>query len=330
MTVAPKVLALSGGIGGAKLALGLQRVLPAGELAVLVNTGDDFRHLGLAISPDLDTVLYTLAGVSNTEAGWGRDGETWNFLQELERLGGPSWFKLGDRDLVVHVERTRRLAAGESLTSITVDLAMRFGVPSAILPMTDDSVGTVLDTDLGELEFQDYFVRRRCEPAVKTVRYAGADVARPSAAVLELLASPDLSCVVLCPSNPYLSVGPILAMPGMRAALKACAAPIVVVSPMIGGRAVKGPTVKLMQELRVEVSPRSIVQHYSDIMDGFILDPEDAAHATATGVPTHVTRTLMQTLDDRDALARAALSFARTLARRATRDAPAARPSTDP
>jgi LPPG:FO 2-phospho-L-lactate transferase len=319
MTVTPKVLAISGGIGGAKLALGLQRVLPAGELAVLVNTGDDFRHLGLAISPDLDTVLYTLAGVANTELGWGREGETWNFLQELARIGGPDWFKLGDRDLVVHVERTRRLAAGESLTSIMSDLALRFGVPTTILPMTDDHVATVLDTGLGALEFQDYFVRRRCEPAVTAVRYAGAETARPSAAVLELLASSELACIVLCPSNPYLSIGPILAMPGMRAALASCTAPIVVISPVIGGRAVKGPTVKLMRELGVEVSPRSIVQQYSDIIDGLVLDAEDAAHAPTTGVPTHVTQTLMQTLADRESLAHAALGFAGTLAQQAAR-----------
>src|SRR5512134_732156 len=163
---AARVLAISGGIGGAKLALGLQRVLPHGELAVLVNTGDDFRHLGLAISPDLDTMLYTLAGVSNTALGWGRADETWNFLTELQRIGGPAWFQLGDRDLVVHIERTRRLATGESLTSIMADLCRRFGVTSAILPMTDDLVGTMLDTDDGTLEFQEYFVRRRCEPRV--------------------------------------------------------------------------------------------------------------------------------------------------------------------
>ena len=310
---AARVLAISGGIGGAKLALGLQRVLPPGELAVLVNTGDDFRHLGLAIAPDLDTVLYTLAGVANTTLGWGREDETWNFHAELARIDGPAWFKLGDRDLVVHVERTRRLAAGESLTSIMADLGRRFRVPSAILPMTDDVVATMLETDSGTLEFQDYFVRRRCEPPVRAVHYAGAAAARPSAAALQLLAGDELSCVVLCPSNPYLSVGPILAMPGMRRALAQCAAPIVVISPVIGGRAVKGPTVKLMHELGVEVSPLAIAQHYSGLIDGLILDAEDADLASTTGLPTLVTRTLMQTLDDREMLARAALDFAGTL-----------------
>jgi LPPG:FO 2-phospho-L-lactate transferase len=314
VTVTARVLALSGGIGGAKLALGLQRVLPEGDLAVLVNTGDDFRHLGLAICPDLDTVTYTLAGVANTDTGWGRRGETWNFLDELTRLGGDTWFKLGDRDLVVHVERTRRLAQGERLTTITDDLRRRFRVPSALLPMTDDPVATVLDTEAGTLEFQDYFVRRRCEPVVRAVQYRGADAARPSAEALALLDSGRLECVVLCPSNPYLSIGPMLALAGLRRALERCDAPIVVISPVIGGRAVKGPTVKLMHELGAEVSPRSIVRQYARLLDGVVLDTEDAALASGLGVPALVVPTLMQTLEDRERLARATLAFARTLA----------------
>jgi LPPG:FO 2-phospho-L-lactate transferase len=309
----PRVLALSGGIGGAKLALGLQRVLPHGELAVLVNTGDDFRHLGLAICPDLDTVLYTLAGVANPDTGWGRAGETWHFFEELGRLGGPTWFRLGDRDLALHVERTRRLAEGETLTTIMAGLQLCFDVPSTLLPMTDDTVATVLDTDAGVLEFQDYFVRRRCEPVVRGVRYVGAASAAPNPAVLALLESNALECVVVCPSNPYLSVGPILAMPGLRAALERCRAPVVVVSPVIGGRAVKGPTVKLMRELRVEVSPQAIVRHYAGLVDGLIVDTEDEALAASAGVSTLVTPTLMHSLDDRERLARAALAFAQRL-----------------
>lgn len=314
MSVAARVLAISGGIGGAKLALGLQRVLEPGELAVLVNTGDDFRHLGLAICPDLDTVTYTLAGVANTETGWGRRGETWNFLDELARIGGDTWFKLGDRDLVVHVERTRRLAAGESLSAITDDLRRRFRVPSTLLPMSDDPVTTWLDTEAGPLEFQEYFVRRRCEPLVRGVHYRGAGEAKPNPGALALLASATLECVVLCPSNPYLSVGPVLAIRALRRALEQCGAPIVVVSPVIGGRAVKGPTVKLMRELGVEPSPRTIARHYEGIIDGLVLDTEDAALATTVGVPALVVPTLMQTLEDRERLARAALAFARTLA----------------
>lgn len=314
MSETAKVLAISGGIGGAKLALGLQRVLPPGDLAVLVNTGDDFRHLGLAISPDLDTVLYTLAGVANAGAGWGREGETWNFLEELRRIDGPAWFQLGDRDLVVHVERTSRLAIGESLTSIMADFGRRFGVPSAILPMTDDAVATLLDTDTGVLEFQEYFVRRRCEPRIRAVRYAGAATATANPALTGLLASPELECVVICPSNPYLSIGPILAIAGLRDALARCPVPVVVISPIIGGRAVKGPTVKLMRELGIDVSPRSIAEHYAGLIDGLVLDSEDMAFASATRVPTLVTPTLMQTLGDREALARAALGFAASLA----------------
>lgn len=312
-----RVLAVSGGIGGAKLALGLQRTLPPGELAVLVNTGDDFRHLGLAISPDLDTVLYTLAGVANPETGWGRADETWHFLAELQHVGGPTWFRLGDRDLAVHVERTRRLAAGESLTSVTGSLARAFGVPSRLLPMSDDAVATKLDSDEGPLDFQDYFVRRRCEPRVTGVRYDGADRARASTFSLELLASGTLDCVVLCPSNPYLSLGPMLAIPALRAALAACTAPVIVVSPVIGGQAVKGPTVKLMREFGVDPSPASILACYAGIARGVVLDTEDAALAQSLPVPTLVTRTLMRTLGDRDALARATLGFAAQLAPRA-------------
>jgi LPPG:FO 2-phospho-L-lactate transferase len=214
----------------------------------------------------------------------------------------------------VHVERTRRLAAGESLADITDDLRRRFRVPSTLLPMSDDRVTTWLDTEAGPLEFQEYFVRRRCEPLVRGVDYRGAAEAAPSPGALSLLGSGTLECVVLCPSNPYLSVGPILAIPGLRRALEQCRAPVVVVSPVIGGRAVKGPTVKLMRELGVEPSPRTIARHYDGILDGLVLDTEDAALATTVGVPALVVPTLMQTLEDRERLARATLAFARTLA----------------
>ena len=310
MTGRPTVLALSGGIGGAKLALGLQRVLPDGALAVLVNTGDDFHHLGLAISPDLDTVLYTLAGVADADRGWGRAGETWSFHDELVRLDGPAWFRLGDKDLVVHVERSRRLAAGESLTSITSDLARRFGVASTLLPMSDDPVRTVLDTEAGPLDFQDYFVRLRCAPAVTALRYLGAEQASPNPLLLDLLGSGALDAVVLCPSNPWLSIDPILSVPGLRSALEATGAPVVAVSPVIGGRSVKGPTAKLMQELGLEVSPRSIAAHYSGLLDGMLIDDEDATLADTLEIPVATSRLLMTSLRDRDELARATLRFA--------------------
>ena len=243
------VLALSGGVGGAKLALGLYRVLPPGALTVVANTGDDFEHLGLAISPDLDTLLYTLAGIDNPATGWGRRDETWNFMAALERLGGETWFKLGDGDLATHVERTRRLAAGESLSQITDDFRRRLGISARLLPMSDDPVRTRLLTAEGWLDFQDYFVRRQCAPIVREIAFAGAAAARPHPDFLAALADPALRMVVICPSNPLISIDPILSLPGVREALRACRAPVVAVSPIIGGKAVKGPTAKMMAEL---------------------------------------------------------------------------------
>ena len=315
MTPASTVLALSGGVGGAKLALGLERVLPAGELSVLVNTGDDFTHLGLRICPDLDTLLYTLGGVVHTGQGWGRADESFGFMEELRRQGGPDWFLLGDRDLVLHVERTRRLAAGERLTVLMAEFAQRFGVRSRLLPMSDTPVATLLDTEAGELEFQHYFVRLRCTPQVRALRFAGAAQARPTDELLNVLHSKALQAVILCPSNPYLSIDPILAVPGMRAALRASGVPIIAVSPLIGGRAVKGPTAKIMQELGIEASPASIASHYAGLIDGLVLDHADAAHAEALPVPVLCTDTLMSTLADRERVAAAALELATALSR---------------
>jgi LPPG:FO 2-phospho-L-lactate transferase len=301
-------------VGGAKLALGLDRVLPPGELAILVNTGDDFDHLGLRICPDLDTVTYTLGGVVSPTQGWGRQDDTRGFLGEIGRLGGPTWFALGDRDLAVHVERTRRLAAGETLSAVTASFARSFALRSRVLPMSDDPVRTLVDTADGVLEFQEYFVRRRCEPAVRAIRYHGADVARPLPAALEWLASAALEAVVVCPSNPWLSIDPILAMPALRRALQRCAAPVIAVSPLVAGRAIKGPTAKLMQELGLEVSATTIAAHYAGLVDGYVLDEEDQelvpALAQRLGLPALVAPTVMRTLEDREALARAVLGFA--------------------
>ena len=307
------VLALSGGIGGAKLALGLQRATSPGTLSVLVNTGDDFEHLGLLICPDVDTTLYTLAGLSHPQLGWGRVDESWNFMSVLAQLGGESWFRLGDRDLALHIERTRRCATGESLTQIIAEFARCLGVPSRVLPMSDDAVRTRVHTAQGTLAFQEYFVRERCAPVVRALEFAGADRARPSAAALECLAAPDLSAVILCPSNPYLSIDPMLAMPAWRAALRRAAAPIVAVSPLIGGQAVKGPTAKIMGELGLEVSPLTVARHYGDFIDGFVLDEADGALAAKFDLPVLVTRTLMQSLEDRERLAHACLQFAASL-----------------
>jgi LPPG:FO 2-phospho-L-lactate transferase len=304
------VLALSGGIGGAKLALGLYRLLPPGELTVVANTGDDFEHLGLAISPDIDTLLYTLAGVDNPELGWGRRNETWTFMAALEALGGETWFKLGDGDLATHVERTRRLAAGESLSQITDDFRHRLGISARLLPMSDERVRTRLRTDEGWLDFQDYFVRLRASPVVREIAYPGASHARANPDFFTALAGDDLELVVICPSNPFLSIDPVLNLPRVRHALRACRAPVVAVSPIIGGKAIKGPTAKIMAELGLPVGAAAVARHYEDILDTFIAEESDANEVEDLGIPVRLARTLMSTIEDREGLARVVLAVA--------------------
>jgi LPPG:FO 2-phospho-L-lactate transferase len=304
------VLALSGGVGGAKLALGLCRVLPPDTLTVLANTGDDFEHLGLAISPDLDTLLYTLSGRANPELGWGREGETWTFMAALEALGGETWFRLGDGDLATHVERTRRLHAGEALSAIMDDFRRRVGIRARLLPMSDDKVRTRLRTERGWLDFQDYYVRLHCEPVISEFAFAGAETARPHADFPAALADPGLRAVVLCPSNPFISIDPILAVPGIREALRACRAPIVAVSPIVAGQAVKGPTAKMMAELGLPVDTATPASHYRDFLDLYIADEADAAAVADLDTPVVLTRTLMRSLEDREMLARTVLAAA--------------------
>ena len=304
------VLALSGGIGGAKLALGLYRILPPGALTVVANTGDDFEHLGLSISPDVDTLLYTLAGIDNPVAGWGRRDETWTFMRAFETLGGETWFKLGDGDLATHIERTRRLAAGESLSKITDDFCRRLGISARVLPMTDDRVRTQLRCEQGWLDFQDYFVRLRASPVVHEIAYFGGSQASANPDFLAAVADDDLDAVVICPSNPFLSIDPILSLPGVRGALRNCRAPVVAVSPIVGGKAVKGPTAKIMAELGLPTTAAAIAQHYADILDTFIADEADAREMHGLGIPTRVCQTLMLTLEDRDSLALAVLKAA--------------------
>lgn len=310
------VLALTGGVGGAKLCLGLQRLLPPGALRLIVNTGDDFEHLGLAISPDVDTTAYTLAGLANPDLGWGRRHETWSFMDALGRLGGPVWFKLGDGDLAMHIERTRRLGRGESLTEVTSDFARRLGVPSALLPMSDDPVRTRVATGEGELAFQEYFVRERCAPAVEALRFEGAQSARLSRAAESALHDPSLEAVIIAPSNPYLSIDPMLSVPGMRAALRAVGAPVVAVTPIIADAAVKGPTAKIMRELGLAPNALTILEHYRGLIDGFVLDARDAALAADIQIPVRLCDTLMRSLQDRERVAAAALALARELRRR--------------
>jgi len=303
------VLALSGGIGGAKLALGLSRVMRPEQLTVVANTGDDFEHLGLAISPDLDTLMYTLAGLSDPDKGWGRRDETWAFMAALAALGGETWFQLGDGDLATHVERTRRLAAGELLSRITDDFCRRLGVAARILPMSEERVRTRVRCADGWLDFQDYFVRRRSAPEVLELAYEGAAQARPHPAFIAALAEPRLRAVVICPSNPYLSVDPILALPGVRDAIKACRAPVIAVSPIIGGRAVKGPTAKMMRELGFPVAAAAVAQHYDGLIDLFVVDHGEGK-ISLPNVRVAKAAILMTTLADREGLANTVLQFA--------------------
>lgn len=315
-----RVVALCGGIGGAKLALGLDRELPPGALTVIVNTGDDFEHLGLHVSPDVDTVLYTLAGLADPERGWGRAGESWAFMAALEELGGESWFQLGDRDLAVHVERTRRLRAGEPLSAVIRGFGERLGLASELLPMSDDPVRTVIESaDNGTLAFQDYFVRRRCTPEVRAIRFHGAEAARPAPGVVERIADPELRAILICPSNPWLSVDPLLAVEDLRAALERAPAPVVAVAPIVGGRAIKGPTAKLMAELGLDVSARAVADHYGPLLDGYVLDRADTGEETRIAVPTRIADTVMTDLESRRALARTCLAFADELRGRGTR-----------
>lgn len=313
-----QVLALSGGVGGAKLALGLARVLPAEQLTIVCNTGDDFEHLGLKICPDLDTVTYTLAGRSHPEQGWGLAGESWRVMDTLRELQGETWFNLGDQDLATHLLRSQLLRQGLSLSAVTQHLCAAMGVAPKILPMSDDTVSTSVLTDRGVLPFQHYFVRERCAPRVRGFVFSGVDHARPHPELLRLLASSELSAVVICPSNPFLSVDPILALPGVREAMRACTAPVIAVSPIVGGQAIKGPTAKILQELNLPCSPVAVAEHYRGIIDGFVLDQVDEHHVPAIdalGIATVTAPTVMRSLADREQLARSALSFAGSLAR---------------
>jgi len=303
-----KIVALAGGVGGAKLAHGLAQILPPEDLTVIVNTGDDFEHLGLYICPDLDTVCYTLAGLANPETGWGRVDETWQTISNIEKLGGPNWFRLGDQDIATHLERTRRLKEGQSLSQITRDFCAAWGVRHTVLPMSDQPVRTIVETDEGDLPFQEYFVHRGCRPRVKGFRFEGVDSARcaPAPGAREAIQSAD--AVILCPSNPWVSIDPILRVlspllsgegPGVRLA----------VSPIIGGQAVKGPAAKMYAELGIQPSALAVANHYRGVLTGFVLDSVDAQLAGQIPVQAWVTDTLMKSIPDRARVARDVLNF---------------------
>lgn len=293
-----KIVALAGGVGGAKLAHGLAQILPPDDLTVIVNTGDDFEHYGLYICPDLDTVCYTLAGLANPETGWGRVNETWNVFKNAKRLGGPDWFNLGDQDLGTHLERTRRLKGGESLSQITKDFCRAWDIKHTILPMSDQPVRTIVDTDEGELAFQEYFVHRRCEPRVRGFRFEGVDSAEPAPGTREAIQSAD--AVVICPSNPWVSIDPILRI------IRKIDKPVFAVSPIIGGQTVKGPAAKMYSELGIEPSAFAVANHYRDLLKGFVIDETDMGlveSVKALNMQTRVTYTLMKSHVDRKQLA---------------------------
>jgi LPPG:FO 2-phospho-L-lactate transferase len=311
-----RVLALSGGVGGAKLALGLRNVAPAGKLTIVANTGDDFEHLGLHVSPDIDTLLYTLAGLDNPETGWGRRDETWTFMAALAGLGGETWFRLGDADLAIHVERSRRLSAGEPLSDVIRDFAQRLGVGAAIVPMSDDPVRTRVRTPGGWLDFQRYFVEQQCRPQVMEFSYDGAEMATPHPDFIAAVTHPELRAVVICPSNPFISIEPILAVPGVREALRTCAAPVVAVAPIVGDRAVKGPTAKMMRELGIKVSAETVAERYADLLDGYVVDDGDSALLPTLPVPAIATKAVMVSLADREQLAKMTLALADDISRR--------------
>jgi LPPG:FO 2-phospho-L-lactate transferase len=309
-----RVVALSGGVGGAKLAHGLYQALAPDTLTLIVNTGDDFDRYGLRICPDLDTALYTLGGIANEATGWGVAGDTWTALDMLRRYGVDAWFQVGDRDLATHILRTERLRAGATLSAVMAELATALDVRAAILPMADEPVPTLVRTPAGELAFQDYFVRRRHEDDALSVRYDGAESARPTNAARDALAGAE--AILLCPSNPFVSIGPILAVAGMREVIGAARAPRVAISPIIGGKALKGPADRMLATMGHEVSAYGVAAWYGDLLEGMVIDQQDAAQASrieALGVRTLVTNTVMASVDDRVRLARDVLQFAASL-----------------
>jgi len=310
------IVALAGGVGGAKLADGLAQCVGA-DLTVIVNTGDDFEHLGLHISPDLDTVMYTLAGIANPETGWGIADETWTTLGQIARLGGPDWFKLGDRDLATHILRTQRLRSGERLTDITAGQCRTLGIAARILPMSDDPVRTIVQSGDHRYPFQDYFVRLKCAVPMTALHFEGVSSARPSPEVIAALTDTSLTAIILCPSNPYLSVDPILSVPGIRELILGAGVPLIAVSPIIGGAAVKGPAAKIMTELGVTPSVAGIADHYKGLVDGLMIDTVDAALAPnieAKDIRAHAAPILMRTAKDRRAVAAKCIAFAKSLA----------------
>jgi LPPG:FO 2-phospho-L-lactate transferase len=304
-----KIAALAGGVGGAKLADGLARALSPKDLTIIVNTGDDFEHLGLKISPDLDTVCYMLAGIQNPITGWGRADETFQAFDQLAALGAPAWFRLGDRDLATHLERTRRMRGGDTLTQVTADFCRLWGIKPLVLPMSDDLVPTIVLTEQGELAFQEYFVHQQCRPLVTGFRFEGIEQAAPAPGVVEAISAAD--CVIICPSNPWVSIDPILNIPGIRQILKENI--VIAVSPIVGGQALKGPAAKMYSELGITPSAVAVAEHYGDLLSGFVLDDIDKNLTKPLTIKSLNTDTIMTEEEDRLRLGEEVLSFAREL-----------------
>jgi LPPG:FO 2-phospho-L-lactate transferase len=305
-----KVVALAGGVGAAKFLSGLIEIVPEQDLTVIANTGDDFLWMGLYICPDLDTVTYTLAGLSNPETGWGVQGDTFRCLDRLQRLGGESWFRIGDLDLATHLFRTNRLRDGCSLSEVTAEICVRNEIHCRILPMTDSPVPTLVHTDEGVLAFQEYFVRRKCEPVVKGFSFEGVELSQPAPGVMEALVSSG--AVILCPSNPFISIGPILAVPGIREAMRQAEATVVAVSPVVGGQAIKGPTAAMLAQLGHDVSAAGVAAMYADILDAFVLDTRDEAlrsRVSDLGLAVRTAETIMNSAQARVDLARAVMEM---------------------
>ncbi len=304
-----RVVALAGGVGGAKMVYGLAKCLPAEDLQVIVNTGDDFTHFGLKICPDLDTVCYTLAGMSNSETGWGRSGEHWNVMETLRKLGAPTWFRLGDLDLATHLERTRRLRNGQLLSQITADFCQSWGISIAVIPMSDDPVATRIELkDGGVLDFQEYFVRHRCEPVLRAIHFEGAKAAEPAPGVLEAIRRADVA--IICPSNPWVSINPILAIGGIRDTL--AAKKVLAVSPIIAGRAIKGPAAKMYREMGIAPSASAVAHTYLGLLNGFVLDTADHGEVNDIarwGIIPFATNILMVDSNDRKRLAQEILEY---------------------
>ena len=311
-------LAFAGGVGGAKLALGLSSILPPEDFLVVVNTGDDFDHLGLRICPDIDTVTYTLAGLANPETGWGVRGETWNAMDALGQLDGESWFNLGDRDLATHIERTHRLGSGDTLSAITTRFSEKLGVRHRIAPATDDPVRTIVNTADGAMPFQEYFVKRQCEPVVTGFEFAGASTAQPSAAVAAAFDSGKIEAIIFCPSNPYVSIAPITAIPAIEHFVRNAGVPVVAVSPIVGGDAIKGPAAKIMRELGQASTALAVAEHYRESISAMVIDTLDGDYADAIralGMEVAVTDTVMKSDADKTRLADEIIDFARALLR---------------